>query len=139
MSHKDYRNYSKQFNRENVQEQVVTTTSPAIEAARNAHTHTENEIPPVLDATVPVPDETNVEATTVEAAPELPITVAGVVSGCKKLNVRNKPSTTAAILTTVNEGAEVVIDQRVQADAFYKVTLANGTIGYCMKKFITVK
>lgn len=137
MSHKDYRNYSKQFNTQEVPEQ--NATPDAIAAAHDAHTHAEeSETVKAIDATVPEPDETIVEDT-VEAAPELPTAVTGVVSGCKKLNVRNKPSTTAAIVTTIDEGTEVVIAQPVLDGEFYKVTLANGTTGYCMKKFISVK
>lgn len=135
MSHKDYRNYSKSY-------QQPQNAEPAVEpdnAAHDAHTHTEeSETVKTIDATVPVPDEI-VETTTVEAAPELPTAVTGVVSGCKKLNVRNRPTTTAAIITVVEEGTEVVIAQPVLDGEFYKVTLANGTTGYCMKKFITVK
>lgn len=127
MSHKNYHNYSKPFNKENGQEVVSPTTSPVIE----------NTVEPEIVTTTVEPEEVVEE--TVEAAPELPTTVTGFVSGCKKLNVRNKPSTTAAILTTVNEGAEVVIAQPVLDDTFYKVTLTNGVSGYCMKKFITVK
>lgn len=134
MSKNHYNNYSKHFQQpQNVEEQTVPTTTTAPNV-----TITASEIPPVVDATVPVPDET-VEPDIVEAAPELPTAVTGIVSGCKKLNVRNKPSATAAILTTVNVGDEVEIAQPAMDGEFYKVTLRNGIPGYCMKKFITVK
>lgn len=125
MGHKNYHNYSKPFNKENGTELASPATSPVIETTAE----------PEIDVTTAEPEEVDVA----EAAPELPTTVAGIVSGCKKLNVRNKPSTTAVIVTTINEGTEVVIAQPVLDAEFYKVTLANGVTGYCMKKFIAVK
>lgn len=78
-----------------------------------------------------------VEETTEETVEEETRTI-GVVSGCEKLNVRNRPSTNAAIVTTVKKGDELVLEP-CASDEFHKVTLANGVVGYCMKKFITVK
>lgn len=129
MGNKHYHNYSKPYKTPDIQETpvpvddtpVVETTEPEVEA-----TVVESEA--VVD-----PDFVT------EAAPELPTTVTGFVSGCKKLNVRNKPSTGAVILTTINEGTEVTIEQPISDDAFYKVTLANGITGFCMKQFIAVK
>lgn len=130
MGHKNYHNYSKPFNKENEQEPTMSTPAESIEP----------EVDSVeVQAEVVEPEAETVVEDTVEAAPELPTAVAGVVSGCKKLNVRNKPSTTAVIVTTINEGTEVVIAQPVIDGEFYKVTLANGMAGYCMKKFVTVK
>ena len=126
MSHKNYHNYSKQYNQPQNVEPVEDET-----------VETANE--PIVDTTVADPEVDATVEETVEAAPELPTTVVGIVSACKKLNVRNRPSTTAAILTTINEGVEVEIAQPVVDGEFYKVTLANGTTGFCMKKFITVK
>lgn len=131
MSNKHYHNYSKPYKAPEVQEQPIPASSTADDVTIVAP-----EIPPVVDATVP--DE-SIESDIVNSAPELPTVVTGIVSGCKKLNVRNKPSTSAAILTTINEGVEVEVGQPVAMGEFYKVTLANGIVGYCMKKFITVK
>lgn len=97
-----------------------------------------NENVEPIDATVPEPEVT-VEPPMVESTPELPKAVTGFVSGCKKLNVRNRPSTTAAIITVITEGTEVEIAQPVLDAEFYKVTLADNTVGYCMQKFIAVK
>lgn len=139
MSNKHYHNYSKPYKAPEVVEQTIpTSTFPTSTFPTSTSPVIEPEIPPVVDATVPVPDET-IKPDVVESTPELPTTVTGVVSGCKKLNVRNKPSTSAAILTTINEGVEVEVGQPVATGEFYKVTLANGIVGYCMKKFITVK
>lgn len=125
MGHKDYHNYAKPYKK--------PYDEPEIEEVKNTDS-VEDQAEETLD---PVVNE-DVEET-VEAAPELPTTVTGVVSGCKKLNVRFKPRKDATIVTTIDEGAEVVIEQPVSDDVFYKVTLVSGITGYCMKKFITVK
>lgn len=124
MGNKNYHNYAKPYKK--------PYEDPAMEEVK------ETDSVEGLDEDVVEPAEEVVEDT-VEAAPELPTSVAGVVSGCKKLNVRFKPSKDAVIINTINEGAEVMIEQPVRDDAFYKVTLANGTTGFCMKQFITVK
>lgn len=122
---KNYHNYAKQFQNNN-----KAYEEPAIE-----------EVVDSVEDPVEVTAEPEVEVVedTVEAAPELPTSVAGVVSGCKKLNVRVKPSKDAAIVTTIAEGTEVTIEQPISDDAFYKVTLASGITGFCMKQFIAVK
>ena len=133
MSKNHYHNYSKQYKSPDAQEQPIPATSTADDVTIVAP-----EIPPLVDATIPVPDEI-IEPEIVESTPELPTTVTGVVSGCKKLNVRTRPNITAGIITTVNEGTEVAVAQPIVDGDFYKVTLVNGTTGYCMKKFIAVK
>lgn len=93
------------------------------------------------EAVTPEVEETTEEtvaAPVVEETIEEETRTIGVVSGCEKLNVRNRPSTNAAIVTTVKKGDELVLEP-CASDEFHKVTLANGVVGYCMKKFITVK
>lgn len=128
MSNKHYHNYSKPFKAPEVQEQnVPTSTTPVVETTE-----------PEIDATIPEP-EAIIDPKVEDATPELPKSVAGVVSGCKKLNVRTRPNITAGIICAINEGTEVEIAQPVVNGDFYKVTLPTGAVGYCMKKFITVK
>lgn len=126
MGNKNYHNYSKPYRQPQTVEPVVEETELVDSVEVQVEETTEMEVAEVVEETV-------------EAAPELPTTVTGVVSGCKKLNVRNKPNATAAILTTVNDGSEVVIEQPITNSEFYRVTLANGMSGYCMKKFIVIK
>ena len=133
MSNKHYHNYSKPFKTPEIQETtpiVVNTDEPEAEV-----TVTDAEV----DATVADPEVTAEPEIVTEAEPELPTTVTGVVSGCKKLNVRNRPNITAGIVTTIDEGAEVEIAEPIVNGDFYKVTLANGVVGYCMKKFIVLE
>lgn len=62
----------------------------------------------------------------------------GIVSGCKKLNVRAEPDVDAEILCVINENAEVVIDIFESTNDFYKVCTAAGIEGYCMTKYVTI-
>lgn len=63
----------------------------------------------------------------------------GVVSNCKKLNVREEPSLDANIVCEINSKTELMIDESESTDEFYKVFTASGLEGFCMKKFITVQ
>lgn len=63
----------------------------------------------------------------------------GVVSGCERLYVRNQSIRDSEVLCIIDEGTEVEIDNsRLSTEDFYPV-IVNGIIGYCMKKFITIK
>ena len=63
----------------------------------------------------------------------------GVVTGCEKLNVRKGPSSTALIVCEIERQTEVMIDESESTEDFYKVCLASGVDGFCMKKFIEVQ
>lgn len=133
MSNKNYHNYSKPFKTPDIRETdaiVVNTDEPEVAAT---------VADPEVDATVADPEVFVEPEIATEVKPELPTTAAGVVSGCKKLNVRNRPNITAGIVTTIDEGTEVEIAQPIVNGDFYKVTLANGVVGYCMKKFIVLE
>lgn len=84
---------------------------------------------------VPRPkDEHEPTSTEVIAEPEPHIT--GVVIECEKLNVRRGPYMISPVLCTVRLGEELIIDEKESTNEFYKVCTAEGTKGYCMKKFI---
>ena len=64
----------------------------------------------------------------------------GVVSGCKKLNVRKDPAVkTDNVVMTINEGDEVKIVEKKSTDDWYAVIAKGNKHGYCMKKYITVQ
>lgn len=63
----------------------------------------------------------------------------GVVTGCGKLNVRKGPSSAALIVCEIERQTEVMIDESESTEDFYKVCLASGVDGFCMKKFIEVQ
>lgn len=83
------------------------------------------------------PDETVVEEIVIPA-PKI-----GVVVDCAKLNVRKKPNTNADVLTIIDKGTEVEIDETFNNKDFYKVSAATTGVkffsGFCMKKFIELK
>ena len=55
-----------------------------------------------------------------------------------KLNVREEPSTDAAIVCEVAKSTELIIDESGSTDDFYKICTAAGIEGFCMKKFVSV-
>lgn len=64
-------------------------------------------------------------------------TVNGVVIATK-LNVRALPSKDAKVVTVLNKGDVVVIDnnEEVAHEKFFKIVTADDIDGYCMKQFI---
>lgn len=52
------------------------------------------------------------------------------------LNVRDSK---ANVISEIDKGTKVVIDVNESNDEFYKVRLASGIEGFCMKKYITIK
>lgn len=91
--------------------------------------------------------ETVVETAEVTEAPkpvELPtvfVPVWGIVTDCAKLNVRAKPNLNADVVYVVEKGVKVCINKKKSTKEFYCVSSADGqdTIGFCMKKYITVE
>lgn len=63
----------------------------------------------------------------------------GIITGCKKLNVRKEASAESDVLCVLNENTELAIDVTGSTDEFYKVCTATGIEGYCMKMFVSVK
>lgn len=71
---------------------------------------------------------------------EVNTTISGVVSNCDLLNVRSRASDKGNnVLKTIDKGTKVVIDAAYNNSKFYKVTLADGSTGYCMKDFINIE
>jgi uncharacterized protein YgiM (DUF1202 family) len=94
---------------------------------------------PIIEETIV--EETVVEEPVVEEVVETvakPISV-GVVTGCSKLNIRKKANSNGDVLTVVNAKTELTIDPDYSNKEWFKVTLKDGTVGYCMKKFVTIK
>lgn len=63
--------------------------------------------------------------------------VLGVVFNCEKLNVRKEPNKDAVVLSTLNTGTEVLINDA--NEDFYSVVTESGIEGYCMKQYVKVK
>lgn len=63
----------------------------------------------------------------------------GIVKYCKMLNVRAEPYSDADVLRTIPVDTEVMIEPFESTNDFYKVYLADGSEGFCMKKFIEIE
>ena len=69
-------------------------------------------------------------------------TILGVVSNCKKLNIRSAPSKSSAILAVVPVDTEVtIVESNLLEDAgeWCRVYTASGVSGFCMRDFITLR
>lgn len=99
-----------------------------------------NPVDESLDGTDVSPEITQDVVEDVE--PEMPAIQNGVVSLDKKfskLNVRKHADVNSDVVWSITNGTEVEIDMSKSTDKFYKVSLTNGTEGYCVKDFIEIK
>lgn len=65
----------------------------------------------------------------------------GKVVNCGRLNVRKDPNTDAEVLTTIDSGCQITVEE-CGNNAFYKVLFnqnGNTVNGYCMKDFIEIE
>ena len=122
MSNNDYTKYSREPRVEN---------KPVVDAVA------EPEAEPKINAPAEPAVETKIEpeATT----PATPATKPGFVYGCSKLNVRSEPKVDASIVCEIEQKSEVEIDLANSTDDFYKVCLASGIEGFCVKTYIIEK
>ena len=60
------------------------------------------------------------------------------VVDCVRLNIRETPDTKANILTTVNVGVEIVVDDTSSDKNWCSVKLPSGLKGYAMRKFLKI-
>ena len=65
--------------------------------------------------------------------------VEGIVSNCKKLNIRKVPKPGSDIVCVVDAGTLLLIDQKESNKDFYKVTTEAGAEGFAMCQFITIE
>lgn len=63
----------------------------------------------------------------------------GKVCNCRRLHVRKKELTTSQSLALLEEGTALIVTGGIDNPLWYEVTLADGTKGYCMKKYISIK
>lgn len=71
----------------------------------------------------------------------------GVVTRCKRLNVRTNPSATAPIKTVIERGSIVTVDLDDSNDKFYRISANRKLVrpvtdenieGYCMRDYISI-
>lgn len=64
----------------------------------------------------------------------------GMVTNCKKLNVRREAQKRADnVLCVVSAGDVLEIDKDRSTNAWFHVTTTDGVDGYCMKEFVAVE
>lgn len=64
----------------------------------------------------------------------------GIVTGCERLNMRNKADKDSDVITILAKDTEVIINtSESTTEEFYKVSTHSGLEGYCMKKYISIK
>lgn len=119
MSRNDYTKYSNKNEVGNEPEVIAPVNEPEQE---------------VVTAEPDVPVETAETAETVE--PSVESKKIGRVFDCVRLNVRSASYGKAPIVCDIPCDTEVEIDENDSTDEFYKVYLASGVEGYCMKKYI---
>lgn len=153
---KHYTNYNK-YNNPNKPKDVVENAEPAITPATPVDpdettvvTPEETTAAPVVadpvepEAIVVTPEETTAPVTVTDPEPT-PKVIIGVVSNCKKLNVRADADMDAKIITVINAGDEVVVRDLDGNDEWLEVHSIEGepgTVGFhgvCVKKYITVE
>lgn len=135
MSHKhrnNYNNYSKMSTANIADEPVVNEA----ELAPIVEPEVVEEEPAVVTGPVIVNEPEPIEENPITPAPEEPI--AGIVSGCVRLNVRAKPSINANVIDIIPSGSSLLIINSKSTAEWYCVDVF-GKEGYCMKKFVTIK
>lgn len=60
------------------------------------------------------------------------------VIDCVCLNIRAMPDMQAKILSVVNAGTEIVVNEKSSDKSWCGVTLPNGQEGYAMRKFLKI-
>ncbi len=109
-----------------------------------------NSIPEVAEPVVIIEDEPidNMPTPEVEPIDDLPTIEPeseiaqykiGLVYNCEKLNVRQKPKSSAPVICELFRNTEVEINIDGSADGFYKIRTASGIEGFCMKAYILEK
>lgn len=63
----------------------------------------------------------------------------GIVSNCKKLNIRKSPNKKSEIITEVEVGTELMVDVESSNTNWYSVCTSIGIEGFCMKEYITIQ
>ena len=84
-----------------------------------------------------VEKEENIEDVKDEEVKE-EIVTKGIVVNCSKLNVRRTANRLAKVLTVIEKGTSVIIENAKPSNGFYKVKV-NDIEGYCVKDYIEIK
>lgn len=122
---RNYKNYYKEENKENVVDTPIVPEENKDEVVTNEESSTTSDTPVI-------PEENKDETVSEE------VVAKGVVSNCSRLNVREKGSMKSTVLKVIDAGTEVDILEIPSKGQFYKIKIED-IIGYCVKDFIEVK
>lgn len=99
----------------------------------------------------PIVEEVVVEETNVEEVIEEPVEETrnesvdntfirtdkiAIVGNCDRLNVRAEANINAEVISILNVGSEVLINDEKSTDEFYNISTSAGIEGFCMKGYI---
>ena len=65
--------------------------------------------------------------------------VAGIVTNCRRLNIRVRPDADADVLCVAPALSELIIDENKSTDEWLSVCTVTGVEGYCAKKYVAIK
>lgn len=103
--------------------------------------HTEADSTKAISTETAPAETVHVEAEPAEVSPPEAAnhTVIGVVTDCMKLNVHKEASVDAEVLAVIDCLSKVMVDMDASTNDFYKICIAAGVEGFCMKKYIAVR
>lgn len=122
---RNYKNYYKEENKEEVVDVPVIPEENEDEVVTNEESSTTSDTPVV-------PEENKDETASEE------VVAKGIVSNCSRLNVREKGSMKSTVLKVIDSGTEVDILEIPSKGQFYKIKIED-IIGFCVKDFIELK
>lgn len=65
--------------------------------------------------------------------------IIGCVVGCDKLRIRKRPNVDSDIVSLVDVGTELQINDIAPNDKFYAVRTPEGKFGFCMKDYVDIR
>lgn len=128
MKHKNYTQYSQNKNNKEVNNNVIDGQITVFETVNPEEGAT-------LSADEVINNLTTEDVATVNDDGNL----TGVVTGCTRLYVRERPDKHAKPLCLIDVDEEVtILTDEATTEDFYSVITSSGVKGYCMKNYITV-
>lgn len=120
MSKQNYKNYSKQVNKEPDKSENESDVLVEYDSAEETQTVKEND--------QDIPNENS--SGTVSS---------GVVFNCEKLHIRERPSKDSKSVSIIDAGKIVEVDISSSTEDFYNVYTESGIEGFCMRDYIKLR
>lgn len=84
----------------------------------------------------PVVEEAIIEEVVEEKSNELK---PAFITNCNRLNVRSEANLESAVVCVIDASTDIMVDEESSTEEFYKVFLATGAEGFCLKLFVKLK